>query len=80
MPWERNGKVISNGTLGMHLEDYKDEKVTMGFEDVYKACWKGPDFTYKLPSLEVLNQTYHLISPAGTFNKKVCGCPTADRC
>mmetsp|Transcript_12730 Transcript_12730/g.13865 ORF Transcript_12730/g.13865 Transcript_12730/m.13865 type:complete len:137 (+) Transcript_12730:54-464(+) len=53
---------------------------SMGFEDVYESCWTGPDI-YKLPSLDDLDNKYQLINrPAETFNKKVCGCPTADKC
>eukprot|EP00438_Fugacium_kawagutii_P032699 Skav204473 [mRNA] locus=scaffold5533:115618:116325:- [translate_table: standard] len=58
-----------------------DGTKSSGYEDVYDRCWKGPDETYKLPSLKGLDEKYQLINhKTKTFNKLVCGCPTADKC
>ena len=45
-----------------------------GFQDAFKSkCWHGPkSYGDLIPDFEEFAKSFELISPAGTFNKKVC--------
>ena len=53
-----------------------------GYKDVFKyKCWHGPKSYGDLLGFDdAFADHYDLTTPSGTFNKKVCGCRSADDC
>mmetsp|Transcript_65976 Transcript_65976/g.144704 ORF Transcript_65976/g.144704 Transcript_65976/m.144704 type:complete len:237 (-) Transcript_65976:28-738(-) len=54
-----------------------------GYKDVFKyKCWHGPKSYGDLLDFDAFARHYDndLTTPSGTFNKKVCGCRSADDC